>query len=329
MFDLCDDLLLPPRPGVRESVFAHVSYSIAIDGESFTRHKMSEPEGCVVTVRTEEPVSGTVSITVDQSQTPTLYVPRTPAMSLKADDDKPQTRSGCETHGIQGGWQFGLWGTAAFITADGQKLEATVSDADANNSGTRFFPGGWRTAHGQQLSPNRVSLTFDNGSTIVGVHNEDCMMITWPNSERWYRLPEFPHVSKVHVVQSCHLDIGFANTSVSIINKYIGAEGYFANAPRLSQALRDRGGPESYVFLTQSWLVYLFLHCDAATFPHLTAQSAQTWRDELDCPTPERRKAFDAAVRRGDITWHALPFDAQPELLGAELFRWGVTNITQ
>ena len=72
VFDLCDDLLLPPRPGVRESVFAHVSYSIAIDGESFTRHKMSEPEGCVVTVRTEEPVSGTVSITVDQSQTPSL-----------------------------------------------------------------------------------------------------------------------------------------------------------------------------------------------------------------------------------------------------------------
>ena len=27
VFDLCDDLLLPPRPGVRESVFAHVSYS--------------------------------------------------------------------------------------------------------------------------------------------------------------------------------------------------------------------------------------------------------------------------------------------------------------
>jgi hypothetical protein len=108
----------------------------------------------------------------------------------------------------------------------------------------------------------------------------------------------------VHVVQSCHLDIGFAGTSVAIINKYIGPEGYFESAPRLAAALRKRGGPESYSFLTQSWLVELYLNCDAHTFPHLP-------REGLRCPDQPRLAAFEAAVRRGDITWHAFPFDGQ------------------
>lgn len=72
----------------------------------------------------------------------------------------------------------------------------------------------------------------------------------------------------------------------------------------------------------------LFLHCDDAALPHLSDARGQLWRDRLDCPTPARLAAFEAAVRRRDITWHALPFDAQPELLDASLFKWSITNIT-
>ena len=327
-FDLCDSLLLPPRLGTKENVFQHVRYSIEIEGaSSFARHKLAENSGCVVTVATDEPVTGTVYIDVDQSSQSMQYVPQTPA--LKTDAEVPLARIGCAAHGLAGGWQFGAWGTQAFITRNGTHLAATVSAADANNSGTRFFPGGWRVAHGEQhLGTNTLTLTFDNGTTIEGTHDNNCETITWPDTSRWYRLPEFHFVKKVHVVQSCHLDIGFANTSVSIINRYVGKHGYFETAPLLSEALRKRNEGASYVFLTQSWLVQLFLNCNESTFPHLSSSSDQLWRDELDCPSPERIAAFEAAVRRGDISWHMAPFDAQPELLDAALFRWGLENIT-
>ena len=32
--------------------------------------------------------------------------------------------------------------------------------------------------------------------------------------------PVYPDVTKVHVINSCHLDIGFADSSANIINRY-------------------------------------------------------------------------------------------------------------
>ena len=106
---------------------------------------------------------------------------------------------------------------------------------------------------------------------------------------------------------------------MAIINKYIGPGGYFDSAPRLSQALRDKGSGASYKFLAHAWLVGLFVEC-TPTFPHLPLEG-------LDCPSPQRLEAFDRAVKRGDIVWHAFPFDAQPEVYGQEMFTWGI-NLT-
>ena len=41
---------------------------------------------------------------------------------------------------------------------------------------------------------------------------------------------------------------------------------------------------------------------------------------DLVCPNASALSAFDEAVRLGDITWHAFPFNAEPELLTPELF---------
>ncbi len=60
--------------------------------------------------------------------------------------------------------------------------------------------------------------------------------------------------------------------------------------------------------MTQSWLVDLFLNC------------ADTPVDDVVCPNATAVAAFDAAVRRGDINWHAFPFNAEPELFTPELF---------
>ena len=41
---------------------------------------------------------------------------------------------------------------------------------------------------------------------------------------------------------------------------------------------------------------------------------------DVRCPNASALATFEAAVRRGDITWHAFPFNAEPELMTPELF---------
>jgi hypothetical protein len=64
----------------------------------------------------------------------------------------------------------------------------------------------------------------------------------------------------------------------------------------LGQQLRSRGGPERLAFLTHSWLVNLFLECPA--------------RIGIACPNATTVAQFEAAVRAGDIVWHATPHNA-------------------
>jgi hypothetical protein len=135
--------------------------------------------------------------------------------------DRVAGSAGC----VAGGWQFGAWGTQVFIsTTAADAVTVVVNPADVNNTG-RFFPGRFTSASGHynQAGDVSLSLTFSNGTTLcTEAINTACTILRWPNGASWYKLPTFPHVKKVHIVQSCHLDIGFAGTSVDIINKYIG-----------------------------------------------------------------------------------------------------------
>ena len=36
---------------------------------------------------------------------------------------------------------------------------------------------------------------------------------------------------------------------------------------------------------------------------------------DLQCPNATQLSDFEAAARRGDITWHAFPFNAEPEMI--------------
>ncbi len=47
----------------------------------------------------------------------------------------------------------------------------------------------------------------------------------------------------------------------------------------------------------------------------------------LDCPTATAVATFEAAVRRGDIYWHALPFNLEAEVADASLLAAAV-NLT-
>ncbi len=97
-------------------------------------------------------------------------------------------------------------------------------------------------------------------------------------------------VSRVLVMFKCHLDVGFVDTQEAVIKKYF--EEYFPAAIRIAGTLRQ-AGEERYVWTTGSWLLYEFL------------EQAGT----------EDRKRMEQAIERGDITWHALPFTWQTELL--------------
>lgn len=111
---------------------------------------------------------------------------------------------------------------------------------------------------------------------------------------------------------SNHLDIGYTinsngSSSGAVINEYFTK--HFPQAIATSAAMRKEGKPQ-YRWMTQSWLVATYRRCrdtkvniDGPAYP-----------SDLICPNATALAAFEAAVLRGDITWHAFPFNAELEV---------------
>ncbi|CAD7700287.1 unnamed protein product [Ostreobium quekettii] len=114
-------------------------------------------------------------------------------------------------------------------------------------------------------------------------------------------------VETVYLVSSCHLDVGFKDSAANITNLYF--DQFFPDAVRTSARLRALGGEERLVFLTHSYLVSLYLSCPPGMGLH--------------CPNMTARDAFLQAVVRGDVTWHAFPFNAQLEVYDESLADFG------
>ena len=112
-------------------------------------------------------------------------------------------------------------------------------------------------------------------------------------------------ITSVHVIQSCHLDVGFANTAANIINEWFHK--FFPLALSLGLELDKRGGPERLKFMAQSYVVSLFLDCPPG-FANLI------------CPSPEEIANFTKAVDKGYIYWHAFPFNGELELSEPSMF---------
>jgi hypothetical protein len=99
-----------------------------------------------------------------------------------------------------------------------------------------------------------------------------------------------PSVRHVLVVFKCHLDVGFTDTQAAVMQKYFNV--YYPQAIETGAVLR-RSGADRYTWTTGSWLLYEY----------------------LEQATPEQRRAMEQAVAAGDISWHALPFSWQTEML--------------
>jgi hypothetical protein len=97
-------------------------------------------------------------------------------------------------------------------------------------------------------------------------------------------------VRTVLLITKCHLDVGFAWTQAEVVHKYFDL--YYPAAIKLGADLRQ-AGKDRYTWTTGSWLLYEY----------------------LEQASPGQRKAMDAAVEAGDVTWHAIPFTWQTEMI--------------
>lgn len=97
-------------------------------------------------------------------------------------------------------------------------------------------------------------------------------------------------IKKVLLVAKCHLDVGFSLTQAKVIREYFDV--YFPAAIKTAATLRQ-AGQDRYTWTTGSWLLYEYLE---------QASSSE-------------RRAMEEAIGAGDITWHALPFTWQSEML--------------
>lgn len=106
-------------------------------------------------------------------------------------------------------------------------------------------------------------------------------------------------ITTVHVVQSCHLDVGFADTAPGIINRYFDT--LIPRAISVAAELKaDKTTSASLQFMFQSYVLSLYLDCPAGM--------------QLHCPGSANVTAVKEAIQQGVIWYHAFPFNAELEL---------------
>ena len=116
-------------------------------------------------------------------------------------------------------------------------------------------------------------------------------------------VPDPSKVKRVLIVFKCHLDVGFTETQAQVMRKYFDI--YYPAAIERAAEMRAAGqetGSDHYVWTTGSWLMYEY----------------------LEQATPSQRKTMEAAIAAGDITWHALPFSWQTEMLDRLMIAGGL-----
>ena len=86
---------------------------------------------------------------------------------------------------------------------------------------------------------------------------------------------------------------------------------YFTNFFPLAAKLGDdrrRNGSDPYIWMTQSWVIDLFLNCERSNY---VADKRYGGAHLLQCPNASAVAAFKRAVKLGDITWHAAATDQE------------------
>lgn len=109
-------------------------------------------------------------------------------------------------------------------------------------------------------------------------------------------------MNNIRIIFKTHLDIGFTDFAEAVTRRYLERD-----IPRAIETadyfrLHDHHGFR-YCWTVGSWLLCEYLERSNSL----------------------NRKKLEAAIERGDIAWHALPFTTHSELAGESLFRFGLT----
>lgn len=123
------------------------------------------------------------------------------------------------------------------------------------------------------------------------------------------------NIDEVYIVFMNHLDVGFDGIdpiigfAANVVNKYFDV--YFPLALEVAAAMRANSS-DRFIYTTHPWLVSMYLDCPSewvwnnGTFP--LGETPQA----LHCPNSSSKAAFIEGIQRGDISWHAYPFNGVP-----------------
>ena len=139
--------------------------------------------------------------------------------------------------------------------------------------------------------------------TLLFVAVSSILAARWPPTST---VKDTTNITKVYLVSSCHLDLGFADSLVNIVNRYF--DDFFPAAIKTARELKTES-KERLVFTTHPYLVWLYTYCPIGSGLH--------------CPDNASLESFKTAVRDGDIVWHAFPFNAQPEVYDMDMADFG------
>lgn len=97
-------------------------------------------------------------------------------------------------------------------------------------------------------------------------------------------------VDKVYVVFKTHLDVGFTDLSSVVTDRYVNE--FIPKALTLFERIAAEKSGDRYVWTTGAWLIWKYLHTASA----------------------QDVKRMEAAIRRGDIVWNAVPYTYESEV---------------
>ena len=106
---------------------------------------------------------------------------------------------------------------------------------------------------------------------------------------------------RIHLIFKTHLDIGFTDYASEVCRQY--HDHFIPMALRTAEHLWEENPDEpKFIWTTGAWLIH----------------------QHLEQGSSEDRRRLEAAIEKGLIAWHALPFTTHTELMSVELFEAGL-----
>lgn len=205
----------------------------------------------------------------------------------------------CES--MPGAWQ-GCFGSNCVDTLTvAWRPEGGAGAFWVNTSGSTHEP--WSYAE-CSLAPTNLSATCYFPEVKVwlgGPATYGCRVLDWNNTST-FKKDVSGDITKVHLLWASHLDVGFTDLINNVHNSYITS--HFPRALALVDQMRNQTSGDRFRYLTHPWLLSLFFNCPSNfTLAGVT----------LLCPAPPLVAAMRAALARGDLYYHAAPFNVEWE----------------